>query len=458
MMVLEYERSRLFKSENVGRLDDVLKCIVTEINYQVETVTDLKSGKSVRASMIQDGPEGFQLTWGAVSNLIKTHVGFAIPIHRIVLMIGQPEFSSSKICRVLQYVAMHWVGIYLTLGDQLSDVGFLSGDDTITKVLEPEGSGQEDPICDEIDAKLGWIQPRADGRGEKKQLNVSLITGKTEKDPRSTIRFFRTHAGSVGNLLTKILESRNPKAGPVIFQGDLSSSNLPTLEIREKVGVLLAGCGAHARRPFWRHREDDGSLCYFMLRGFLALSEVESKIDRMGRTRENVLRIRGRYGLLIWQALRNRCIAALTGEIPGVATYPRDIRPDVWPPNTELHRAANYVVKHFEELTLYLKHPELEYTNNGSERAVRIEKCMLSSSKFRRTKRGRVTLDILRTMNSTCTAAGVDLTEYLIFVFTHLQELHDEPERFTPFAFARLRDQKPHPTAANHATSNMASN
>lgn len=116
-----------------------------------------------------------------------------------------------------------------------------------------------------------------------------------------------------------------------------------------------------------------------------------------------------------------------------------------------------YVINHFPELTLYLKHPELEYTNNGSERAVRIEKCMLSSSKFRKTKRGRVTLDILRTINSTCTAAGVDLTDYLIFVFTHPDELRDHPEKLTPFAFAASRDPKVSETATNDAMTTMPS-
>ena len=423
------------------------KCVVTEITYKVETVSDPETGKSVRASMVQDGPEAFQLTWGAVSNLIKMHVGFAIPIHRMVLMIGQPEFSSSKICRVLQYAAVNLVDVYLTLAEQLADASFLWGDDTGTKVLLPEGNGP-DPICDEIDTRLGWNQPRADGSGEKKALNVSLITGKSEKDPRSTIRFFRTHAGSVGNLLTKVLESRNPKSGSVIFQGDLSSANLPSPEIRAKTGLRLAGCGAHARRPFWRYRADDESLCYFMLRGFLMLSEIETKIDSLGRTRENVLKIRGRYGLLVWQALKNRCQLAVTGWMRGPATYPRGITPNIWPKGSELHRAAMYVVNHFEQLTLYLNHPELEYTNNGSERAVRIEKCMLASSKFRKTKRGRVTLDILRTINATCTAAGVDLTDYLIFVFTHADELHDHPENLTPFAFATLQDQKVAETAS----------
>lgn len=419
-----------------------VKLVVTEITYKVETVTDPVTGKSVRASMAEDGPEGFQLTWGAVSNLIKMHVGFAIPINRIMLMIGQPEFSSSKICRVLQYVAMNLVVIYLYLSEELSDVGVLAGDDTTTKVLEAESTGKLDDICDEIDAHLGWTQPRANGKGDKKALNVSLIVGKPGRDPRSTIRFFRTHVGSVGNLLTKILESRSPKAGAVIFQGDLSTANLPIPALREKFRLAVAGCGAHARRPFWRYRKDDESFCYFMLRGFLMLTEIENLIDARGRTRENVLKLRGRYGRWIWGAMRNRCIAATTGHVPSPGTYPRGITPNIWPPNTELNKAGMYVINHFEELTLYLAHPELEYTNNGRERALRIEKCMLSSSKFRKTKRGRVTLDILRTINATCTAANVDLTDYLPFVFKNADQIHEHPENFTPYAFARSREQE----------------
>ena len=419
-----------------------LKVIATEIQYKVETVTDPETGKSVRASMRADGPDGFQLTWGAVGNLIKMHVGFAIPINRMSLMIGQPEFSSSKICRALQYVASNLVGIYLHLGEQFSDLGFIAGDDTPAKVLDTSETGEPDAICDEIDAQLGWIQPLAGGQGDKKALNVSLIIGKTEADPRSTIRFFRTHAGSVGNLLTRILECRNPKVGPVIFQGDLSSTNLPSPEIRAIVEFITAGCGAHARRPFWRYREKDESLCYFMLKGFLYLSDIEARIDERGRTRENVLRFRGRHGRRIWLAMRDRCIAAVTGVVSGPGIYPDGITPNIWPPGTDMHKAANYIINHFDELTLYLEHPELAYTNNGSERAHRIEKCMTSSSKFRKTKRGRVALDILRTINATCTAAGVDLTNYLVFVFTHIDETHDHPESFTPFAFAQSLDQK----------------
>lgn len=164
----EFDKTRGLHAtqDHPKRMD--LQVIATELTYNVETVTDPETGKSVRASLADDGPEGFQLTWRAIGNLIKMHVGFAIPIHRMVLMIGQPEFSSSKICRVLRHVALQLVGIYLYLAEDLANVGLLSGDDTPTKVLDTSDPAEPHPICEQIDERLGFVQPRADGQGVKK--------------------------------------------------------------------------------------------------------------------------------------------------------------------------------------------------------------------------------------------------------------------------------------------------
>ena len=395
--MLEFGKSKGFHhaKDSPKRID--LQFIAKEITYDVETLTDLTTGKSVRASTQADGPDGSGMTWRSIANLVKLHVGFAIPINRLALMIGQPEFSSGKIFGILRDAAHMFVEIYLHLADQMADLSLISGDDTKTKVLVPHETTKPKELCERVDAQLGYQQPLANGSGDKKALNVSLLIGKTDSDPRSTIRFFRTHIGSVGNLLTKILEARNPKAGPIIFQGDLSTTNLPSPEVQLAMDLMIGGCGAHARRPFWRYRADDESLCYFVLRCFLALSRIESRIDAEGRNRENTLRLRGRYGRMIWLAIKNRCTAATTGEKVGPATYPNGITPNIWPPKTELNQACNYVIRHFEELTLYLKHPEMDYTNNVCERGLRIEKLMLAASKFRKTKHGRITLDILRT-------------------------------------------------------------
>jgi hypothetical protein len=413
-----------------------LNVVVTETEHKVETVMDMDTGKRVRASMDDIGPANFQFDWSAMANLMKLHVGFAIPIHRCSQMIAQPEFSTGKIYRALEFLAVLSVPVYLHLPEALSDVSILSGDDTGTKVLDTSDAGDE--LTKSIDNSLGWAQPKANGKGDKISLNVSLVVGKTEADPRSTIRFFRTHLGSVGNLLTKILESRNPKSGPVTFQGDLSTTNLPSPELREKFSMTLAGCGSHARRPFWRFRDDDEDLCYFMARGFALLARVENLIDARGRTKENVLKMRGKYGAWIWLAMRNRCEASLTGQMPDARPFARGVTPNIWPPGSDLYKACNYLVNNFESLTVYLKNPALHYTNNAIERALRVEKCMLSSSKFRGTKRGRAVLDILRTINATCTAADIDPTIYFRFIYKHRKDLEVHPEKFTPFAVARF--------------------
>lgn len=426
--------------DQTKRMD--LQLVVTEISYEVETLTDPLTGKSVRASMEDVGPEGSTMTWRAIANLIKFIVGFAIPINRAALLIGEKEFSSGQICRILNWAASLLVPIYLQLSEELAQASILSGDDTKTKVLELESRG-EGSLSSQIEDHLDFTWPKASGDGDKRELNVSLVIGRSNQlDPMSTIRFFRTHQGSVGNLLTRFLEWREAKSGPLIFQGDLSTTNLPLTELRKKFALIIAGCGAHARRPFWRHREEDGHLCYFMLRGFLALSRLESRIDAKGRTTKNVLYYRGRYGKMIWIALCNACEAATEGSFPGkFKPFKGAFDFDLWPPGTDLHRAAKYVINHFDELTRYLTNPYLKYTNNGSERALRIEKCFLSSSKFTKTRDGRAVMDILRTINATCTATGLDLTVYLRFVFKNRKHLKENPELYTPYAVARQLEQ-----------------
>ena len=66
----------------------------------------------------------------------------------------------------------------------------------------------------------------------------------------------------------------------------------------------MAGCTAHGRRPFWRYREEDIGFCYYMLTGFVKLAGLEKRIDFEGRTLERVLKIRGRYGRMIWIAMQ----------------------------------------------------------------------------------------------------------------------------------------------------------
>ena len=411
---------------------------LTEITYEVETVTDLETGQTWRACTDQEGPAGMSYTWDTVRTVVKLHAGFAIPNNRIARMAGHPCLSESKIYAIQDWTARLLAPIYLQLFNELSEADLWSGDDTNTKMLDlvaqPIKEGRPLPLHHLVDHELTFQSTLARGEGLKKKLNVTLVSGRTQDDPRSTIRFFRTHQGSFGNLVSRLLELRNPKNKKVIIHSDRSSSNLVEKHLEEAFEIDYAGCGAHARRDFWRYRDQDQDFCYYILLAFAQLAELEQAIAEAGRHRIDYEHFR-RYGRMVWIAIKNRCQAAMTGirTTPGTDSKHAMIQ---WPPSHPLYRAAQYVVKNFDQLTYYLQEPRIPWTTNAEERGLRFEKCLLQAAKFSRNRNGRVVLDILRTFVATAVAAQVELRDYFQWVYVNRQKLEDNAEKFTPYQYA----------------------
>ena len=409
------------------------------INLQVETVTDPRTGKSVTASTDEIGPPNSQATWTAIANTIIAVIGYAIPINRLATMLKDscPYFSSSRLCSYLKMAAEFFAPIYTHLGESLSDLDQYFGDDSKTRVVElnqamREGgevaAAAEDSLIGKVANIFGRVFGKKRGKGRKRSVNISVVIGKTKvEDPRSYIYFFRTHLGSFGDLMTKILEMRDPKKKSLTIVADMATTNLVSSKISEKFNIAYAGCAAHARRPFWRYKDKDQKLCYWMLSAFLVIEQIEDRIDELGRTRERILRYRQRYSRKIWRAILKRCESVIRGE---------KIYGYYWPKTSEIGKACAYIIKHYSELTRYLENPHIPSNNNLSERVLRWDKIMLDSSKFRKTELGRLQVDILRTIVHTCSAAEVDLRTYLVFIFKNRAKIEENPGLFTPYAYA----------------------
>jgi Transposase IS66 family len=414
------------------------------IHLKVETVTDLRTGQSVTASTDEIGPPNSQATWAAIANTIIAVIGYAIPINRLALMLQAscPYFTSQRICFYLKMAAELFQPIYNYLGeDQLPECDVLQGDDTKVRVIEIQkrlknGGTLDEPIEDSLVAKVakvfGRVFDKKRGSGKKRSLNVSVVIGKTcVEDPRSYIFFFRSHLGTFGDLLTKMLETRSPKRKQLTILSDLATTNLVSTELYNKFEITHAGCGPHARRPFWRHKDKDQRLCYWMLSAFLVLEQIEDRIDELGRTGGRITRYRHRYAKKVWAAIKKRCESVIRQE--AVYGY-------VWPKTSELYIACQYILKHYGALTRYLDDPRLPSNNNLSERVLRWDKIMEDASKFRMTEAGRLHVDILRTIVHTCSAASVELKDYLLFVFKNRDAIAHEPSKYTPYAYALSLD------------------
>jgi hypothetical protein len=271
---------------------------------------------------------------------------------------------------------------------------------------------------------FGFAFDRKDGHGGKRGFNTTVLSGRQHAhEPRSTIVLYRSHLGSLGNLLDMVLAHRAPDKRRLVIQSDLSTTNLiSSPDLASRLDVTLAGCLSHARRPFALHADADPQICEWILHAFKGLAIYERCLSLHGRNHDNTLAVRGVNGLQLWDDIRECC----------------EILVKRWSKSTPLGDGARYVLRHYDKLTYYLKDPRLAPSNNFNERMLRMEKLIQNNALFRQTLHGRFALDILRTVLQTAIAARVDPQAYLLWVLRMPPDaVAKEPEQFTPLAFAR---------------------
>jgi hypothetical protein len=307
----------------------------------------------------------------------------------------------------------------------------------LARRLEGDREAQKTPVVEpplkvRIGRELPFESPRKSGAGPKQSLNTTVVTGRTDDaDPQSTIVFYRSHLGSLGNLLEMLLARRKATKRKLIVQADLATTNLVTdPQLTSCFDVELVGCTAHARRPFAQYEDQDPKWTKLMLALFGMLAVHEDALDRHGRNGENTLAVRGTDSRKIWDRIKRACTSMA----------------ERWTKATPLGAAARYVLKHFDRLTAYLDNPRLDPTNNLRERLLRPEKLIEKSAMFRKSIEGRAVLDILRTILQTAVAAGVPPHAYLVDVLkASPADIEAHPERYTPAAWQKR--SQPHGVA-----------
>lgn len=464
--------------DNRTRMDFVIDCRWAQ--FQVETATNHATGLRVTASTEDLGPEGTQLTWQTVVNIIISILGYAIPMRRLEKMLGE-QFSTVTMVNIIDDFARRFVPVYLCLAESLADSDILSTDDTSTRVNEItrwkrqlseyeakiKGSKSEkmqsDPplkpweerdrrrkkcweeknikrhkaglpplpepplsLVEILQRRFGFeFERKKPGKGTKTALHTTVVHGRTDtKEPRSRVVVYRTHFGSAGNFLDNILLDRSPSKKDLIIHGDMSSeNNVSNPKLTNLFKITYAGCLAHARRPFFRYRTHDPELTDIMLSGFAIISNVENMIDsEVGRNSTNTTLSRQNLAKPYWESVLRNAKMFLTE----------------WSNLTPLGKGIRYLINNYNNLTVYLSNPKLNPTNNDSENLLRWEALADASSFGCDTLEGRMRSDIIRSALATCAFARVDARKYILFILLADPEFMSEhPEHYTPKAFTR---------------------
>lgn len=440
---------RIAKGDEVGSLRSEwnekevidIKVVVTRRKVRVQTLTNPRTGQQVSGE-IKDAPKGSKYSFGTYLLVALMHVQMCMPYTRIAIGLGIPKVACYDMVR---YLAAACLPIYLHLWRELAKRRYLMVDDTTTKILEKtptdrrsdegeeeEGGSSENltPLAPSaslmaaISKSLGL--PSLGTTAEGKKAAVTVLHGYDgQNDHASRITFFLSHRGQAGDLLEILLASRSRRDDPVAMVSDMLAANFPSSATRERTRMVSAACAAHARRRFFAARDLDDEM-WFFLRGFMILADIETYAKENERRPKEVLRIRKLHAGRVWRLLKAHAetFQAHSG----------------WEPSSAPYKACTYLLKHYEALTRYLDDPNLPWTNNLCERALRREKIMLGASHFRETFEGHAALDVITSLLATCTrVGGVDFAtrDYLIDVMKHREAVALNPEAWTPATWLR---------------------
>ena len=323
--VCEVERDTLPKGAEIKRsfweerqrLEFRVVLAVKNIEVEKLVIAQGRDTPIVSADIQEYGPPKMAVTWSFLAHMTLLVSQFAMPMHRLAKLVSSStkRFSAAELSRYYRFVAEHFVPIYRHLGCLLADAPVLSGDDTPSLVLEVDRAlkrqtaGSKEPLpwqgfgtqerarktvsqnsksslSAHVARDFGFESPRKDGTGSKISFNTSMLSGRAVlDDPATTIIFYRSHLGSVGNLLDVILPTRRPEHQTLVIQTDLSTTNLISdKQWLKRFDVRLAGCAYHARRPFALFEQEDPMWCEFVLHAFKGIPITERYLDLCGRS------------------------------------------------------------------------------------------------------------------------------------------------------------------------------
>jgi transposase len=278
-------------------------------------------------------------------------------------------------------------------------------DDTTMKVLALSDPSQERTDSD-----------RSDRKGVFTSGIVSIFDG------RRIALFFTGHRHA-GENLAAVLKQRASELDRPIQMCDALSRNMP-----KELQTIVANCLAHGRRQFVDVAANFPDECLYVL---TILRDVY-KNDAEAKSREMSPEQRLAFHKARSKSKMEELKAWLTAQIKEKKVEP----------NSGLGEAITYMRKHWEKLTLFLRHPGAPLDNNICEQALKKAILHRKNAYFYKTENGAHVGDLFMSLIHTCELNGVNPYDYLTELNKHADELSTHPTRWMPWTYRNTLDKQ----------------
>jgi len=390
--------------------------------YELQRLRCNLCGKVFTAQVPQDvGADKYDVTVASMIGLLK--YGTGMPFNRqegLQESLGVPLPASTQWKRVAE-AAASLRPAFEELIRQGAQGDLMSNDDTTNRILERMGKRLAKAEAKKGSASEREKEDHQEDEEKDPQRRGIFTSGIVASRAGHLIAIFFTGWKHAGENLRDVLVRRAAQRGAPIQMCDALSRNLPG-----ELKTILAHCLAHARRKF------ADVVQYFdqEVRTVLKALAVIYKNDEEARKQNLSPEAR-----LQWHQAQS---APVMKELHQWLT--RQIEDRLVEPNSGLGQAISYMLKHWSELTLFLRQAGAPLDNNVCERALKKVILHRKNAMFYLTDNGAQVGDLYMSLIYTSQRCGANPFDYLTELQRHAPQVAAHPQNWMPWNYRETLD------------------
>jgi len=369
--------------------------------YEIQKLRCGLCGKVYTPATAKDlGHEKYDAAAVAMIALLK--YGTGVPFHRLERLeqtLGIPLAASTQ----WQTLSRHekvFDAVYQAFIKQAAQGRILHNDDTTMRILNRSD-----------------LKP-AQGRDGQGIFTSGIVA--VEQD-RQMALFFTGHQHA-GENLADILKHRCAALERPIQMADALSRNIP-----KAFETLLANCLAHGRRKFVDVYAAFPTECHDVLEWLSQVYHHDTIATQQGLSEVERLAYHQQHSGPIMAELKDWMARQLDDHLVE--------------PNSSLGEAIRYMLKHWEALTLFLRHPGVPLDNNLCERALKKAILHRKNAYFYKTAHGAQVGDMFMSLIHTCELNGINPFDYLTELQKNRESVMANPTAWMPWAYQDALEQ-----------------
>jgi hypothetical protein len=359
--------------------------------------------------MTADPPEGIGLqkydaTVASILGVLR--YGNGMPWNRIAQLqagAGIPMPASTQ-WRLLNGAAPQLEPVYEHLMREAAQGEVLHNDDTPMTILQLMGKGA---------MQQAFAQDGAEDDQRTGVFTSGIVSITVEG--RQIALFFTGHRHA-GENLQRLLSNRSEELKAPIQMCDALSRNMP-----EELKTILANCLAHGRREFVKLSDVFPDACRHVLEVLKEVYIIDAEAKKENLSAEERLKLHQDKSRPLMDDLHKWLNDQLEQKLAE--------------PNSGLGKAIRYMLKHWNELTLFLREAGAPLDNNICERALKRAILHRKNSLFYKTLRGAYVGDIFMSLIYTCRLCGADPFDYLTQLQRHSDQVERDPGAWMPWNY-----------------------